>query len=827
MKKIIFRISLVLMLVNFFTTRANAIIIHSTAGGGSWDSTTTWMGGLIPGVGDTAVITQYATVTIGHTEGYDIYHSWCAQITIETNATLTAQDYGGGTATFELFVSGNLINYGNVINNTEYVDISISGDLSNFGQYGPHATHFTGSGIQKLALSPGNIFGGWMTAVTGTTLVSETDFTYDGVFYHSGESYQGDFNMGGATLNMGNHKIKLIGTIIYGGTISGDFEIAGTFRVSHHATDTLFFAGNITVTDTLQSNLFGGGTGMMNLKIDGNLTNNGWVRDHDDADDYLHILITGNIINNGSWTCGFVTFIGNNDQFIEGNPFESNFTDLDPQSKICLNSDIQCLGNFELKGATLDGFGHALYLTGWLYDGYINNIGLNRAILQTIESIDNLTITGKVTVDDNNLFRNKVTVNDTLQANTFGGGTKYFDLQIDGDITNYGWILNDIDDRLRLKITGDIDNQGKWESYETLLIGTGNQHITLMEGKTFGGEFIDSETGSMNIAASDLVFTGNFNLNGSILAMGNKRLALSGTLRNGTLDEAILKGGYLNHITATTMLSLEGTVSIEDLNTFQCPVTVNDTLRANTYGGGSMYYDLPVQGNFVNYGLITDYGSGMLRLYIKGNISNDGKWINRLTQVEIDDNLFIELIGNKPIESAMVFKAPDGFPTYQWYFNDTILDSPDFEGETLQYLTWNIPVSQEWYGIFTCETAGREVVGVTIKEGFTGIQEPGSNYFGETERGDVEVFPNPSRGKFQITSTKFQTNPKKEIQNSQIELVDLFGKPVAISPLHRMGEGPGVGAGAMELDLSGYPAGIYFIRINSGNELIVTKIVKL
>ncbi|KAF5057472.1 hypothetical protein DSECCO2_356450 [anaerobic digester metagenome] len=815
MKKIILRISLVLMLVNFFTTRADAIIIHSTTGGGIWDSTSTWMGGLIPGVGDTVVISQYAAVTIGHTEWYDIYHSWCAQITIESNATLTAQDYGGGLATFILYVSGHLINYGTVSNGNEYVDISIAGDLSNFGYYRPHATHFSGPGIQKLALSTGNVFGGWMTAVTGTTLVSETDFTYDGVYYHSGESYQGDFNMGGATLNMGNHRIKSVGTIIYGGTIAGDFEIAGTFRVSHHATDTLFFAGNITVTDTLQSNLFGGGTGMMKLKIDGNLTNNGWVRDHDDADDYLHILITGNIINNGSWTCGFVTFIGNNDQYIEGNPFESNFTDLDPQSKICLNSDIQCLGNFELKGATLDGFGHALYLTGWLYDGYIHNIGLDRAILRTIESIDNLTITGKVTVDDNNLFRNKVTVNDTLQANTFGGGTKYFDLQIDGDITNYGWVLNDIDDRLRLKITGDIDNQGKWESYETLLIGTGNQHITLMEGKTFGGEFIDSEPGSMNIAASDLVFTGNFNLNGSILAMGNKRLALSGTLRNGTLDEAILKGGYLNHITATTMLSLEGTVSIEDLNTFQCPVTVNDTLRANNYGGGSMYYDLPVQGNFVNYGLITDSGngSGMLRLYIKGNISNDGEWINRLTQLEIDDNLFIELIGNKPIESAVVFKAPDGSPTYQWYFNGTFLDSPDFEGETSQYLTWNVPVTKDWYGVFSCETTGREVVGVTIKEGFTGIEDPGAGM-----QESVEVYPNPTTGQFKVQSSKF----KGEFQS--LELIDFYGNVMKINnhgtiePLNNQ---------TIELNISHLPSGIYFLRINIENQSIVKKIIKI
>jgi len=95
--------------------------------------------------------------------------------------------------------------------------------------------------------------------------------------------------------------------------------------------------------------------------------------------------------------------------------------------------------------------------------------------------------------------------------------------------------------------------------------------------------------------------------------------------------------------------------------------------------------------------------------------------------------------------------------------------------------------------------------------------------------GGMVVWPNPTQGKFQIPNSKFQTNSKFKIQNStlQVEVVDLFGKPVAISPLHRMGEGPGVGAGTLELDISDYPAGMYFVRIKTGNELIVTKIVKL
>jgi len=104
-----------------------------------------------------------------------------------------------------------------------------------------------------------------------------------------------------------------------------------------------------------------------------------------------------------------------------------------------------------------------------------------------------------------------------------------------------------------------------------------------------------------------------------------------------------------------------------------------------------------------------------------------------------------------------------------------------------------------------------------------GVEETGGP--GDRERGSVMVFPNPTSGKFQITSTKYQTNSKFQISNFIIELVDLFAKPVAISPLLRMGEGPG--AGNLELDISGYPAGIYFVRISLDNELILKKIVKL
>jgi len=87
--------------------------------------------------------------------------------------------------------------------------------------------------------------------------------------------------------------------------------------------------------------------------------------------------------------------------------------------------------------------------------------------------------------------------------------------------------------------------------------------------------------------------------------------------------------------------------------------------------------------------------------------------------------------------------------------------------------------------------------------------------------GSVEVWPNPTHGKFQITSTKFQTNSNFQIQNGIVEVVDLFGK--VLMEAGRLGSWEA----GMEFDVSFLPAGIYFIRISLSDSIIVNKIVKL
>lgn len=878
MKRQIFTAGLAAMLTLISILQAGAFTIHSNVTGGIWDNTDTWQEAVIPGANDTAVIISGSSVSVGHITGYTIYNSWVARIIIESGATLFAPSYGGGLGTFTLTVYENLENYGTITGGEEHLDIELAGNLTNFGYYGPHQTNFTGTGAQMITLGDGDFLGGVMICTGTGPLVASSDFTYTGSYSVGTSNIIGEFNLNGRTLDMGTHAIKSINTLIYGGTIAGNFEILGTFSVSKYTTDTLIFQGNITVTDTLQANVYGGGYGIYKLKVIGNITNNGWVKDNVDTDnaDDLDILITGNITNHGRWTNNFVSFIGPETQYIEqseGMFFESNFTDLNASSPVLMNSHITITKDIDLNQSTLEGQGYSLFLTSWLKDGFIHDITLHSGYLQNIQSSGNLFITGNVTADNGNIFNNLVTVTDTLQSNEYGGGSTTFDLIIGGDITNNGVIQNiNSGDKLKLLVQGNIINNGEWNHSFTVLTGSGNHNLSqtvshsfggdfsdtdpsgmtvaltdltftgnynlgtgwlemgghvltmsgwltngtiastilrggflenltsegelTIEGKVtcsngnhfwdnitisdtlqsidygggstwfdlyidgnitnngvmmninsgdmlrtyisgnianhgewlhsatvlngtmeqlmaqneemnFGGNFSDSDAGSAIAANSNLTFTGNFDLNGSTFEMNNYLLTVEGTLSDGNIDNAHLAGGVLSYITSLGNLNIEGTVTCDDGNSFSGVTTVTGILQSNEYGGGSGTFELQVNGDLINNGIVRNINSGdRLHIYITGDLKNNGSWVNNLTYLEGTEDQRIYLIGDTPIEGEVKFDAVLNTSPFQWYHEGTVLNSSDFTGETSQVLVWTVPVSPTWYGVFHCETGG-------------------------------------------------------------------------------------------------------------------------
>jgi photosystem II stability/assembly factor-like uncharacterized protein len=84
--------------------------------------------------------------------------------------------------------------------------------------------------------------------------------------------------------------------------------------------------------------------------------------------------------------------------------------------------------------------------------------------------------------------------------------------------------------------------------------------------------------------------------------------------------------------------------------------------------------------------------------------------------------------------------------------------------------------------------------------------------------GDIMLWPNPTQGQLKVQSSKCK------VEFKSLDLIDLYGK-VLITHNNRTIEQ--WNSGTLELDLSGFPPGIYIVRIIFGNELIVKKIIKL
>ena len=90
-------------------------------------------------------------------------------------------------------------------------------------------------------------------------------------------------------------------------------------------------------------------------------------------------------------------------------------------------------------------------------------------------------------------------------------------------------------------------------------------------------------------------------------------------------------------------------------------------------------------------------------------------------------------------------------------------------------------------------------------------------------QGSVEVWPNPTKGKFQITSSKHQTNSKFEIQ--KVELVEVNGRVLELWNTGTLEPGTW-NTGTLELDIRHLPAAVYYCRISSSNSIVLKKIVK-
>ncbi len=388
-------------------------------------------------------------------------------------------------------------------------------------------------------------------------------------------------------------------------------------------------------------------------------------------------------------------------------------------------------------------------------------------------------------------------VEDTLRSNTYGGGACFFDLVIDGDITNNG-VIQDYDPGhwFRIYVNGNIHNNGVWANYATIFTGDLNQTMDQASGTNYACDFESQKGLGDLIALNDIAISGDMNLNSSKLRMNGHVLNLRGWIYNGFLDDVIMHGGYMQNLSVSGNLVINGTVSLDDNVYLVCNVKVNDTLQCNTYGGGTKFYDVYVEGSLSNYGVIQNYGSGLLQLFIAGNLLNGGNWINYLTYVYVAGDQYIDIVDNKFINGSVQFEAMAGPGPYQWLFNDAPLDSPDFNGETSQVLTWLVPVSDTWYGIFRCNNGSKTAAGITVRQNSTGIDQ--------NQTCNAEIW---SYNKWLIIDLK-------ENSPAEVMVYDLSGRMIASCNINN---------GLTTITVN--EPGVYLVRLQSGKKRACKKVV--
>jgi hypothetical protein len=216
-----------IMLISF-TSLAEAANISSTAAGGTWSATTTWVGGVVPGAADNVTIVGGSTVTV------NLSNAACATLIVNSatnNQTGTLSFNNGSTLTVSGAVTiGGMGNRQGSINMTNGGILKIGGTVT----LGNHI--FTGGGgiVQYTGANP-----------TIASLVYHTlTFSGSGTATAGGPlTIQGNLNnTGGGTLDFGANNVTISGTAATN-NIAG-FTTTGTVSMTK-TLGTATFTGNV------------------------------------------------------------------------------------------------------------------------------------------------------------------------------------------------------------------------------------------------------------------------------------------------------------------------------------------------------------------------------------------------------------------------------------------------------------------------------------------------------------------------------------------------------------------------------------------------------
>jgi hypothetical protein len=501
-------------------------------------------------------------------------------------------------------------------------------------------------------------------------------------------------------------------------------EILGTAKIGPSIT----FLGEILITDTLQNDYYN-----YTVNIEGNITNNGVIRNQAYGGASLRLDISGNIVNNGIWQQSYTYLDGTTDQHVtcfNNSSFSGfRFYVTNTAGLIYFDNEVR-FENTEIKfeGNNLELPANSLL---YIHDGFIENCNLHAngetSVLHgegvyatdgpTIftSTIENIKLTGDWGLANGITFNGTI-INDAILQNDYYS----YSVDVFADFTNNGTIKNHIAG-LTMKMYGNFTNNGVWGAHAIDLYGSGDQEIILAKGLVLNPTYFTSfkPTGKI-VSLTDLSFADTYvNLQndslvmpeGSLLSLNNQYLqnanvsALAGRFSLFMENEAYLWDCIFRDV------DLYGAIDLQNNDFYG--TTINNGIMQNDYYG----YTVNFHGHLINNGTIQNYSSAFY-LNAYSDITNNGSWTNYYTTLVGISDQYIHLKDGHWINGQVRILSDVQNGNYQWFWNtwhiQSLYPDPDpFSGYTSSTLVFNTPASSTWLGTFKCwsnDTYSRNII---------------------------------------------------------------------------------------------------------------------